>query len=271
MEPTSPIAAGEGATAAPAAPTEWYGSFNSEVKGYIQNKGFTSAEELATSYQNLEKLHGVPKERLLTLPEDLNSEEASAVWERLGTPKDPEGYQLEVPEETGDKDLAEWAKKAFHKHKVPRQMAEGFIKEYNEYMGSLVKESSEARSLQLKEQLDGLKKDWGSAYEQNKTIADNAGKTFGITDEELRGLGASIGPAAAMRLLHKIGSGTGEAGFVVGGGPGDAQLAPDQAQNQIKSLLSDTDFRTRLQNGEHQAKEKWDRLHKFAYPGQTSL
>ena len=98
----------------------------------MQNKGFKSNQDVLDSYRNYEKLQGVPQERMIKLPEDMNSEEGKAIWQRMGVPKEANEYTLEVPTENGDQEMADWAKVAFHKHNIPRAAAEGFIKDWNE-------------------------------------------------------------------------------------------------------------------------------------------
>jgi len=61
--------AGGGQPGAGGAGGEWYAGIADEgLRGYVQTKGFKDPGALAESYRNLEKLQGVPQERLLKLP-----------------------------------------------------------------------------------------------------------------------------------------------------------------------------------------------------------
>jgi hypothetical protein len=250
-------------------PPSWTESLDDDLRGFVQNKGFKEPVDVLNSYRNLEKLVGAPKERLLTLPEKEDDENWNQVWNRLGTPEKADDYQLEMPENADEK-LAQWAKETFHQLKVPKGMAEGFIKAWNERVSGESTEMKEAIEAKIKQDEESLKKEWGAAYEKNTNIADQAARKFELTKEELTGLSQIMGPAKAMKFLHKLGQGVGESQFVGGDSTNDA-MTPEQARGEIANLMNDGDFRTRLQNGESSAKQKWDRLHKYAYPGEMSI
>src|SRR5690242_20907106 len=57
---------------------------------------YTTLFRSLESYQNLEKMRGVPAERLLTLPDDKSDEATrNAFYEKLGRPKEAAGYEFE--------------------------------------------------------------------------------------------------------------------------------------------------------------------------------
>lgn len=257
----------------PAAPTQsWTDGMPDDLKGYVQTKGFSDPKAIAESYRNLEKLHGVPKERLLTLPETLEDpEKMASVWERLGAPKEAKEYKVEVPKELGDDQLAPWFQEQFHKLKVPRQMAEKLVEAFSEREKASLKEWQESTALEIKNQQDAIKREWGAAYETNKTIADQAVQKFEMTNDQVKALGAAMGPAAALKFLHKLGEATGEAKFIAGNQGNAGALTPEAARNQINELIRDTDFARRLNAGDTDAKAKWDRLHQYASPGTMTL
>ncbi len=254
-----------------AAPSDWTSSFDADLKGYVQNKGFADPKMVVESYRNFEKLQGVPKERILQLPESLESPEARAVWERLGAPKEAKEYKLDIPKEHGDEKLSGWAQETFHKLNVPRSMAEGFVKAFNERQGAMLKESQEAHDSAVLGEHTTLQKEWGNAYKQNESIANQAANKFGLTPDEVKSLGAALGPAKAMKFLHKLGEGTGEAGFIDGKGGSAGALSPEAAQSEIRGLMKDTDFARRLSSKDSDAVSKWDRLHQMANPGSMSV
>ena len=252
-------------------PKGWTDGFDTDLKSYVDNKQFKTPKDALESYRNLEKLMGAPKERLLTLPEKMDSPEANAIWERLGAHKDANEYKFDTQKEVEDKELEAWAKETFHKLKMPRQMAEGFMKALDARTLTDLKSMAENNQLLAKQESDGLKKEWGAAFEQNKNIADNAATKFGFSNDEIKSLGAALGPAKAMKFLHKLGASVGEDSFVVGNTVESKMLTPAQAQNQIKELMKDTDFTRRLSNKDMAAKEKWNKLHEFAFPGEYTI
>jgi hypothetical protein len=258
------------ASATPPTPT-WTESLGDDLKGYVQTKGFKEPKDVVESYRNFEKLQGVPKERLLQLPESLETGDMAAIWERLGKPKEAKEYKIEVPKELGDEKFNEWAKETFHKLNMPRGMAEGFINALSERQKGALLEMTDNKLAKVKADETALKKDWGQAFEQNSNIANQAAAKFGISKEELTSLGNSLGPAKAMKFLHKLGEGIGEASFVTGNTAPSGHMTPEQAKTQIRELIRDSDFHRRLSAGDVDAKARWDRLHKYAAPGDVAI
>jgi hypothetical protein len=256
------------ATAAPAA--DWTSGFNDEMKGYIQNKGFKTPADLAESYRNFEKLQGVPQDRLLKLPEKLDSPEARAIWERLGTPKEAKDYQLEVPAQGGDQKMAEWAANEFHKLGVPKPMAEGFVKAFNARAAQADADAKAAAQAASATAEANLKTEWGNAFEQNKARVEQAARVLGIDDKGLLALNRALGPEGAPKLLLKLAAATQEGQFITGQ-PVPGVLTPEQAQSQITDLRRDSDFVQRLAKGDHEARQKWSNLHQAAFPGSVQL
>jgi len=262
--------AGAGAPAA----SDWTSGFNDEIKGYVSTKGFKDPSMVVESYRNLEKLMGVPPERLFKLPEKEDAPEWKDIWGRLGTPKEAKEYQFEIPKEIGDEKFADWAKTTMHKLNIPRKQAETLVKEWNQYMTSKMTEDTTSRTAQLNQQAEALKTEWGAAYEQNVQLGKNAVTEFGFTSEVIDALEKSMGYAATIKLMHTLGSKVGEAQFVGGGGGGSTggfsggKLSPAQAQHEISAKMQDTDFQRRLVAGEQAANDEWARLHKFLVPSE---
>ncbi len=263
--------AGSQTSGAPPA-SNWTTGFNEDLRGYVEQKGFKDAASVADAYRNFEKLQGVPKERLLQLPDSFDSPEMAAVWERLGAPKEAKDYTFDVPKEHGDEKLADWAREQFHKLRMPRGMAESFIKAWNERQGASVKAQTENLTQLAQNEKMALTKEWGQAYEQNENIANQVARRFEMSPDELKALGGTLGPAKAMKLLHRIGEGLGESPFLNGSNSsGERARTPEGAQSEIKGLMKDSDFSRRLQAGEQDAVQRWNRLHEQAFPGTMSL
>ena len=89
---------------------------------------------------------------------------------------------------------------------------------------------------------------------------------------QAQALGLALGVQDSMKLLHSLGTATGESVFVEGKGSGGPDvLTPEVAKAEIKTLMSDNDFQRRRANGDKEAKSKWDRLHEQGWPGTVSL
>ena len=87
--------------------------------------------------------------------------------------------------------------------------------------------------------VDGLKREWGQAYDRKLSSASGLYKQFfdEETREELRELGFSNNPKV-IRALAKIAESFGEGKFVSPGGNGQMGLSPDEAQSKITQIYS---------------------------------
>lgn len=267
-EPVTPPADAKPVTP-PAEPPPWTSSFNDDQKAFVLNKGYKGPADVIDSYRNLEKLHGVPAERLLKLPESMDTPEGRAIFERLGAPKEAKEYGLEAPKGTDPK-ITETLTSAFHEAGITKTAAQ-------KIMAKLVADQ-EARNAQALENAKAavatgdlaLKKDWGAAYEQNTNLAKEAARVLGMTEAQVNALGAGLGHEATMKLFHKLSGAVRESDFI-GGRPPAGILAPEQAKSEIKNLRNDADFSRRLLSGETEAKQKWERLHQQAFVGEYSF
>ncbi len=273
VAPPAPAATGTPAPAAsgtppPAAPSSsWVDGLGDDLKGYVATKGFKEPKDVVDSYRNFEKLQGVPKERLLALPESLEGETMTPVWERLGAVKEAKELSIDVPKELADEKFSDFLKDTFHKLKVPRQMAETFAKEFVTRQKSLMEAEAADTKQAVATQFNDIKKEWGAAFEKNQNIANAAANKFGLTMDEVKALGASMGPAKALKFLHKIGEGLGEGTYIDGNNAGSDAMTPLQAKSEIKALIRDTDFQRRMAAKDLDSIKKWNRLHEFADKG----
>ena len=76
---------------------------SAEDRTYAESKGWkgdTPPDALLSSYKNLEKVWGADKAgRALMLPKDANDTAAlDAIYDKLGRPADPSGYEITLPE-----------------------------------------------------------------------------------------------------------------------------------------------------------------------------
>lgn len=260
-----------GASGTPA--SDWTTGFDDGMKGFIQNKGFKNPSDLASAYQNLEKFHGVPADRMIKLPENMDTPEGRAVWERLGAPKDPKEYNLPMPKENADPKMAEVFSQKFAELGVPKSMAEKITNTWNEYIqGSQAARNENAKVMLVQEQT-ALKKEWGAAHDQNVQIGREAAKKFGFDEATLSKIEGGMGYQGLMKLMHRLGTAVGEHNYISGNrseGFGDA-MAPTQAKSKMDSLLGDPTFKARYLSGDKAALDQMTKLSAMAAPGDFSV
>lgn len=240
-------------------PQSWAEVLPEDLKGYVQNKGFKDPASVVDSYRNLEKLIGV-KEKLLQVPDDLGSADMEKVWARLGRPEKPDAYSFK----SEDADFDAWAKETFHKSGLTSNQAQSVVDNWNSYIEKINADMIAKQEMENNQKIDQLKKDWGSAYEQNLKIARGAGKQFGLSDEMVDAMEKSIGFAQTMNLLHQIGSKMGEGEFINGGTTSGGVLTPAQAQSRINELKMDREWGRKYIAGDVQARKEMEALVKMA-------
>jgi hypothetical protein len=265
----------EPATPSAPAPVGPWDSLDPDLKGYVENKGFKDTSAAINSYRNLEKLMGVPKERLLKLPEKADDKEGwGAVHDRLGRPDQATGYHIEVPKEGGDEKFASWAQNTFHELGLSKAQGETLAQKWNEYATGTMQQTEEAYNTEVSNQEQALKSEWGMAFDQNINMARKAAVGFGLDGDTIDKLEVSMGYAGVMKLFHSIGSKLSEDAFVAGSGTqpqGFGALTPQAAMDRMATLRADPEFVRRYTQNDANAIEEMGKLHKMAYPGDTAL
>ena len=227
------------ATPAPAPPpASWYDGFTDPaVKMHATTKQWGTAEDAVRSNLNLEKLIGVPQDQILKLPKSDAAEDWNPIYDRLGRPKTPDEYKLEVP--TGaDDSYTKHVAKIMHEQGLTVKQAQAVVKGETEFVANAIAAQTEQSRVAAVADKTALDKAWGAATEKNYQVARAAAKTFGITGETIDQLQDAMGYKATMELLYNLGSKIGEDSFVSasGGGAFNSAMTPAQAQARIKEL-----------------------------------
>lgn len=251
-----------------AANGNWFDSFDTDLKGYIQTKGWKDPAAVVGSYRNAEKLLGVPPEQVVKLPKDDAPAEAwDAVWKQLGAPETAEDYGFK-PAEGGDPTMAEWMGKAFHEAKVPKGMAAKIAEKYQAFVQNFQEQQAATKQAKAGQEAATLKLEWGAAQEQNLRIAQKATMALGIDGEMIDKLEDAMGYAGVMKFFHGIGSKMGESDFVSGDTTNGFKgaMSPEQALAEINALKADKGFAKKYNEGDKEARARMSQLHKWAYP-----
>lgn len=244
---------------------EWYAGISDEgLRGYVQTKGFKDPAALAGAYQNLEKLVGVPQDRLLKLPDKPDAPEWDSIYNRLGRPDKPEGYELKFD---GDDALAKRMSAAMHKAGIPKGAAAALNEEWNGYVTELIQQNETAQKERDAAELTALKGKWGAKYDENVELGRRAGREFGLSEQEFQSISASLGSGKTLELFQRIGSKLGEAApFNPAGGGGSSGfgMTPEGAKARIQALTQDQGWTAKYLNGDVAAKDEMARLQQIA-------
>lgn len=247
----------------PPAEFSWDTHISDETdRGWVKSKGVKAPGDLVKSYRELEKFVGVPKEQLLKLPENLDSPEAEAVFQRLGKPAKAEDYKID-----GEfKDFAE----QFHKANLSTKQAEVLVKAYTERATAQAKAAADAAQTALTNEVEGLKKTWGNAHDQKMQLASHAAAKFNLGAEGLSAIQKAMGYTKGAEFLATLGEKMGEASFVQGNG-GVQKLDTDTARGKIAEKMADPAFMKRYTSGDKAAIAELIRLGEDAHPGEMKF
>lgn len=270
--------AGDGATATGA--FDWTkAGLDTDAMALVNDRQWKGVPDVLTSYRNLEKLIGVPPERVIKLPGDKDPAESwGAVYDRLGRPKAATDYKIPLPEgDTGE--FAKAIAPIFHEAGLSQAQVQKIAEKHNALMVEQTKKATEAAKAAQERELVELKAEWGADYDKHNDTVDRAAAAFGMTKEHAVALKQAMGPKAAMKFLYAIGSKIAVEGQFVsgekGGGGGFESMTPEIAQAKITANVKDRSFMERFNSADPvvrgDARKEMERLHQFAYPGGADI
>ena len=270
--PASAEAAAGPTDGAPAASTTqpanangmWYDNIeDSDLKGYLHNKGWKDPSELAVGYRNLEKLVGHEKVPLPKGNED--TEGWARVYDALGRPKEAADYKLAVPE-GGSPEFAQQAASKFHELGLSSRQASALTEWWNTQAGGAQQAQMQAQSQATEQQLNSLKGEWGQAWDENLELGRRAARQFGLDAESLTKMENGMGTAEMLKFMSRIGRGLTEHTFESGKTSSGFGMTPDAAKNRISALQQDSEWTTKYLNGNADARAEMSRLMAVAFP-----
>lgn len=248
----------------------WTDGLNENSQGFVQNKGWESAEQMLESYQHLEKTVGAPADQVLRLPKEGDAEGWSDVYNRMGRPESPEGYKLDSAGATEDgidfqPRLREWAHEAGLSQGQTAQLNDKFQARLTE----MAQEAQSQRVEQAAADEQELRKEWGDAWDSKVSDGKRFVQAFNIDNETLGKLESALGTAGLLRLSSEIGRGLGE--HSDGGANMNADAAmfgmtPAVARAKINDLTLDKEFMSQYLEGNKEALDRMTRLHAVAHP-----
>ena len=137
---------------------------DADLRGFAESKGFEKPEVALEAYRNLEKVMGVPKERLLKLPEKADDPGWAEVYERLGRPKEAGHYS--VPEALADDPVVGKMREAAHKANLTAAQWDAMQGVLQETAAAVTQERTAGWEAKAAGELESLRSEWGAAYEE---------------------------------------------------------------------------------------------------------
>lgn len=256
-------------------PAPWYAGFKSpELKALVEGKKFASAEIMAESYGNLQKMFTTPPDKMITIPENYSDNEAwMQVFNKAGRPEKPEGYSIPKPENGAmDEAFEKVAREMFHKSGLTTKQVENLVPMWNAHVAKITADTEAAHAAELKKQDDALKAEWGSNFQEKVKHTSEFVLKAGISQEDIDQLQAVVGMGKTMKFFDFLAKKSGEPDFVSAGGAGGKRdLTSEEAAAKIKFNKLDPVFSKRWMAGEPSALKEMDELYKKVYPGEAAI
>jgi len=262
---TAPAQPGAAAPAAPDA-LAWAGE-NAELRALAQGKGWKAPADALSGYKHLETLLGQRAgnpERLVVLPGDESPQaERDAYWAKAGRPEKPDGYDLkDVPEGDLRDRFGAWA----HEAGLSQRQAKAVAGKFMEFSTAAEQEKAATFERDANVVIEQKKKEWGQAYPENILAGRQLAARFRLTEEDLDTWEMAWGTDKFLTKMAEMGRTFGEHKPASGSDSGPLGMTPAIAQQQIKDLEADPDFRAKWLAGNPEAAKKRSDLYKLAYP-----
>lgn len=208
-----------------------------EDKGYIQSSNYQDAASVVKALRDTKAYVGLDKNDLVRIPkaDKDGNRDLSEVYKQLGRPDDATGYGL------GDEDFAKNAAQKLFDLGITKKQAESLVQFMTEQDAANKKAEDEKWDTNVSKGIEALKKEWGSDYEANTAVAqqavrDVAAKT-GFGEDELNQIEKTLGTDKSLKLFYAIGAAAGGVKSLQNYNAG--QETPEIASYKLKEMLAD--------------------------------
>ena len=154
---------------------DFLGMIPEELRDHPSLSPIKDVENLARSYVNAQKLIGADK---IPMPVNPSDEDLDRIYNRLGRPESPDGYQLAPDGNIVTEDLVKDFADFSHKLRLTPEQASGILDYYRSSVEQSAAGSEEQAQAFRQTTEESLKSEWGRAYDQKLNQAVNAAKEF---------------------------------------------------------------------------------------------
>ncbi len=230
-----------GGNPAPSAP-EWMSGFEGidpEIAGDTSLKAIQDVPSLIKSYVHAQRKMGADK---AVIPNaNSTDEERAAFYHKMGLPTDFGEYQVNSPEKSVLKeDMMEAFKKTAYDQRLLPDQAQAMFDFLNTHTGTEIDRMQAAQQEELTQKINGLKDEWGEAFEQNVHTAKLAVDEFGGEDLKayLNETGLGNDPSI-IKVFNEIGKKFFAEDTFQGKSKPAYSLSSDDAQKRIGEIQGD--------------------------------
>jgi len=220
------------------AETNWKDALPEEVREDPSMQAIQSVDNLAKSYVNAQKMVG--SDKIIVPNKYAEDNEWNDVFTKLGLPEKSDDYDLTF-KETDDfnKEFFGNFKDTAHGAGILPKQAQKLYDWYSETNTKMIDDYNKERQVNEQKAIDGLKSEWGSAYDSKLKAAHAAVNHYG--DDKLTAFLDETGLGNNPNLIKafsRMGESLSEDTFS-DGGTKKFGVAPDDAQAQINSIMAD--------------------------------
>lgn len=214
--------------------------FDDDTIGWLENKNFENPQAAITSQRELEKKMGGPPEMLQKWPESDDMEGFKAIYRRLGTPENVDGYKLEPKEgDVVDDDTLKWFKERAFERNMPNEMAQGIMLDFNIEAGRMQAEQQQALEVQNKIEDTELRIKWGTKFDERLDYGHRGLLSLGLNEEHIESMQTALGPKMLAELAAKIADTMGEDTIAANTESAAFGTTKEQIQNSINELTNE--------------------------------
>jgi hypothetical protein len=252
-------------------PTNWKDALPDDIKNSAFIQQVPDVPTLAKNYANAQKMIGADK---IVMPNKFTtSDEWKTIFQKLGNPEKITDYNMDLDknfEKTLDKTFLEKFTETAHKNGVLPQQSKAMIEWFAKLNETMVSDQRTNYEKTLTDGMNGLKNEWGKAWDQNLIRAKAAVNEYADAETQQFLKDAGLGKNANfLKLMSKIGESLSE--DKIRGHGGDIQaneLSPAQAMEKYNEILNTPKHAYFEKNHENHiaAKKEVARLFAMAYP-----
>ena len=270
--------------AQPAPANDWRASLPEDIRDNPSLRDIKDVGNLAKSYLHAQKLVGMDRSKLLTVPgDDAEPEQWNEFYSKVGRPADPKDYALPVDKVEWDatvprdEAMEQWFTKTAHEAGLTPRQAEKLFTSYVDQLKSAGQGMTQMLQQSYEQNVQALKTEWGMTYEKNVEAADAVIDKLGVP--EFRQLLDAVAPGvgrlgdhpALVKALYKVASIMGEDSVTDRGKSENFAYSPGEAKQEIARRMGDKSFMEAYLKGDHPnhkfAVDEMARLHRAAGSG----
>jgi hypothetical protein len=218
------------------------------LKPFVNKEGEVNVANLLKSYVDTKKSFG---NKIAIPSEHATDDEWADFYEKVaGHPKEIDKYEVTRPEESKiSPEFFESIKAKLHASKVPAAQANEFFKSLEEESVKFQSDMDAGMKKKMDEEVQGLKKEWGAAFDQNAKAASSVVIEYG--DDEFKQYAKDSGLTSDVKftkfllsISNELNSeapdrgtkGNNNAGFLT---PGDAVVKINEMRGDAKHPFND--------------------------------